>query len=118
MSDSELIEVLWRFKGTPREALEDPELMGLLLPVIRADFAVGRSYVYTPEPPLDCAITVFGGLLDPTTNRDCIEGWREHTKGRFLVRMSPGNHFFLSTLRSLLLEAITRDLHQYMKDST
>jgi medium-chain acyl-[acyl-carrier-protein] hydrolase len=118
LSDSELVEVLLRFNGTPKEAFEDPELLQLILPVIRADFTVGKSYTYAPEPPLDCAITVFGGLLDPTTDRDCIEGWREHTKGRFLVRMFPGDHFFLNTMRSLLLEAIIRDLHQYLKDST
>jgi surfactin synthase thioesterase subunit len=118
VSDSELLEILRRFNGTPLEAFEDQELMQLVLPVIRADFAVGNSYLYIPEPPLECAITALGGLLDPTTDRTCIEGWREHTNGRFLVRMFPADHFFLSTMQSLLHEAISKDLHEYVKELT
>jgi medium-chain acyl-[acyl-carrier-protein] hydrolase len=113
LSDSEFLELLWAYNGTPEEALANPELMELMLPVIRADFSVSQSYVYTPEPPLDCAITAFGGLHDETISRANLEEWREHTRDRFLVRMLPGNHFFLNTERALLLSAISRELYQY-----
>ena len=112
LTDADFEAVLERGEATPKEVLEDPELMELLLPVLRADFAVGQPEILKPEPPLDGPITVFGGLSDLTTKRECLEGWREHTSGRFLVRMLPGGHFFLRDARPLILKAIAAELQQ------
>ena len=110
-SDADLEMVLRQGDGTPKEVLEDPELVELLLPLLRADFAVGKpDSVLRPEPPLDCPITVFGGLADLATPRACLEGWREHTRGRFLLRMVPGGHFFMRDARPLILSAIAKEL--------
>ena len=112
---AELPKMLRRYNGTPEEALEDPELMELVLPVLRADLALCRSYVYTSEPPFSSSITAFGGLQDYGVPRDCLEGWSEHTTGSFVVRMLPGDHFFLNTSRLPLLEAISKELGQDIK---
>jgi len=113
--DSALPEMLRRYNGTPKEALENPELMELVLPVLRADLALCQSYVYTPKPPFSFSITAFGGLDDHGVPRHRIEGWREHTTGPFALRMLPGDHFFLNTARLPLLAAISRELEQDMK---
>jgi medium-chain acyl-[acyl-carrier-protein] hydrolase len=117
LPDSEFLKVLRRSDGTPEEVLENSELMELLLPAVRADYVVCKSYGYTLEPPFGFPITVFGGLDDRGVTRDCIEGWREHTTGSFIMRMLPGNHFFLnlSTSRLHLLEAISKELEQDMR---
>ncbi|HYK19556.1 MAG TPA: thioesterase domain-containing protein, partial [Pyrinomonadaceae bacterium] len=60
-------------------------------------------------------ITAFGGLEDHGVPRCYLEGWREHTTGPFVLRMLPGDHFFLNTSRLLLLEAIAKELEQDMK---
>ena len=60
----EFVEELGRLNGTPREVLEHPELLELLLPILRADFSVCQTYVYAPGEPLDVPITVLGGLED------------------------------------------------------
>jgi surfactin synthase thioesterase subunit len=44
MTDAELFEELRSFAGTPAEALNDPELMELMLPTIRADFKLVETY--------------------------------------------------------------------------
>jgi hypothetical protein len=44
MTDAELLEELRSFAGTPAEALNDPELMELVLPTIRADFKLVETY--------------------------------------------------------------------------
>ena len=113
--DSELPEMLRRNNGTPEEVLENPELMELVLPVLRADVALCKSYVYAPKPPFSFPITAFGGFDDHGVVRRYIEGWREHTTGPFVLRMLPGDHFFLNTSRLLLLEAISKELEQDMK---
>ena len=110
LTDADFEAVLRRGEATPNEVLEDPELMELLLPVLRADFAIGQPSVLEPEPPLNCPITVFGGLADLASKRECLEGWGEHTNGRFLLRMLPGGHFFLRDARALILKAIAAEL--------
>ena len=105
--DSELPEML-------RRQIKNPELRELVLPVLRADLALCKSYIYTPETPFLFPITAFGGLDDHGVPRHCLEGWREHTTGPFVLRMFPGDHFFLDTCRLLLLEAISKELEQDM----
>ena len=110
--DSILPEMLLHHNGTPREALEDPEFVELVLPILHADLTLCRSYIYSPEPPFSFPITAFGGLDDHGVPRHSIEGWREHTTGPFALRMLPGDHFFLNTSRLPLLEAISKELEQ------
>ena len=114
--DSDFSEILRRSNGTPEEVLENPELMELVLPAVRADFALCKSYLYSPEPPFTFPVTAFGGLEDRGVSRECIEGWREHTTGPFVLRMLPGDHFFLNTSARPLLEAIAKELERDVRD--
>jgi medium-chain acyl-[acyl-carrier-protein] hydrolase len=115
-SDSEILGMLRRYNSTLEKALENPELMELVLPLVRADLALCESYVYASEPPFDFPITAFGGLDDQGVTRDCIERWREHTTGPFTVRMFRGDHFFLNAFKSPLLEAISKELEQDVRE--
>lgn len=110
LSDAQLIEILRTYEGTPEDVLQEPELMNLLLPAIRADMELCNTYVCDAEPPLPCPITVFGGLEDHVSRRQCLEGWREYTSAPFTLRMYPGGHFFLNKWERSVLEVICRDL--------
>jgi medium-chain acyl-[acyl-carrier-protein] hydrolase len=107
------IEELRRLNGTPQEVLEHPEMMQLLLPVLRADFELIQTYTYEPGPPLACPISAFGGLQDFDASRDLLAPWREQTTGAFSLQLLPGDHFFLHTSRHHLLQLISRELHQH-----
>ncbi|HVF55642.1 MAG TPA: thioesterase domain-containing protein [Pyrinomonadaceae bacterium] len=111
LPDEEFVEELHNLGGTPKEVLEHPELLRLMMPVVRADFEVSQTYRYTSEPPLDCPFTVFGGLEDVDASRERLEAWREHTSGAFSLRMFPGNHFFLNTAEPLLLRTLASILY-------
>jgi medium-chain acyl-[acyl-carrier-protein] hydrolase len=115
LADAALIEILQRYEGTPREVLNDPELMQLFLPIIRADMALCDSYVYEPGPPLDCPVTVFGGLGDPVCSRPCLESWQEHTQGPFTLRMLPGGHFFINNWVGHVIEIIEKELRAALR---
>lgn len=108
----ELIEQLRELNGTPPEVLDHAELLELMLPILRADFAACETYQHAPGPPLRCPLTAFGGLRDTHITRDMLDAWRAQTGGPFAVRMFPGDHFFLNSDRQLLLTAIARDLSQ------
>lgn len=104
------LDELRRYNGTPEAVLENKELMQLLLPILRADFAVLETYVYATEPPLGCPITAFGGLQDCKVSCDDIEAWRNQTSTSFSLQMLPGDHFFLNSAQALLLQSLTRQL--------
>jgi len=107
----EFLDELRRLNGTPPEVLEHPELMQMMAPILRADFSVTQNYEYVDQPRLNCPISAFGGLHDSEMSYDNLEAWREQTNDTFVLRMIPGDHFFLNTARPLLLRIISRELH-------
>jgi medium-chain acyl-[acyl-carrier-protein] hydrolase len=104
------IEKLRSFNGTPPEVLENAELISLMLPMLRADFAVLEDYRYTEEAPLGCGISAFGGLQDEEASREELDGWREQTSADFTLQIFPGGHFFLHTAQARLLQLIAAQL--------
>jgi medium-chain acyl-[acyl-carrier-protein] hydrolase len=112
LPDGEFLAELRRLNGIPGKVLEDMELMQVMLPILRADFAVYETYVYATEPQLDCPISSFGGLHDHRVSRGDLEAWRSQTNASFSLQMFPGDHFFLNTTPSLLLEALSQVLRR------
>jgi medium-chain acyl-[acyl-carrier-protein] hydrolase len=110
LPDAEFIEELQRLGGTPREALAHPELMQLMLPLLRADFEAIQTYAYAPGPPLHCPVTAFGGLEDEDVSREQLEAWREQTDARFDAHLLPGDHFFLHSAQARLLAILSGEL--------
>jgi medium-chain acyl-[acyl-carrier-protein] hydrolase len=108
------LEALRRLGGTPAEILDHAEFMELMLPVLRADFAVAETYVYEPREPLGLSISAFGGLEDRVTSLEDLAAWQAQTCGPFRLRMVPGNHFFLDTARAMLLQSISEDLNDLL----
>ena len=109
-SEAQFVEALRRLEGTPREVLDNPNLMQLILPALREDAAIYRNYIYAEEPPLDCPIRAYGGAEDPNVRREHLEGWAIETTAVFAVRVFPGGHFYLRTDRQEFLAALARDL--------
>lgn len=113
LSDADLKEHLRLLNGTPRELLEHPELMELMLPLLRADLEVNENYNYTDEPPFDCPVSAYGGLQDLEVSREDLDAWREHTASAFNLRLFDGDHFFLHHSEALLLNVLARDLFRH-----
>lgn len=107
LAEPELIEELRRMNGTPQEVLDHAELMELMLPIIRDDLSVCQTYEYSPEPPLSCDITAFGGLQDPGVSEAAVNAWREQTMGNFANEMIEGDHFFIHNAVPQVLKMIS-----------
>jgi surfactin synthase thioesterase subunit len=106
VTDAALMAWLRAKGGTPPEVLQEPGLMALVLPVLRADRSVCASYVHAPESPLACAITVFGGVDDEESAPGFLEAWRTHTVRGTRLKKFPGGHFFLHAYAGALLAEI------------
>lgn len=110
LPDADLIEELHQLNGTPPEVLVHPELIELLLPVVRADFEAVETYSFVKEAPLSCPIFVYGGLSDPEVSREDLEEWRSQTSNTFSLRLFSGDHFYLHSYRAALTASLVRDL--------
>jgi surfactin synthase thioesterase subunit len=115
LPDAEFLARLRELGGTPEEVLQDPELMELFMPVLRADFAVCETYCYTNAAPLDCPISVFGANDDRKVSREELSAWRAQSSKSFSLRMFPGDHFFLLSSRVPVLLALAQELKQLFR---
>lgn len=114
LPDGEFFDELRRLNGTPKQVLEHSELMAFIGPLLRADFEICGTYLYSQKSPLECPITAFGGISDNELPREKIEAWREYTSGPFSMRMLPGDHFFLHTAQPEMILTIARQLLRQM----
>jgi medium-chain acyl-[acyl-carrier-protein] hydrolase len=110
LPEAEFVDKLRELNGTPEEVLQHPELMQMMIPLLRADFQVNETYDFAPEEPLACPISALGGVGDPEVSRDHLEAWKEHTSGPFSVRMFEGDHFYIDQRQSTLFQAVGQDL--------
>lgn len=104
LPEAEFLRELRHLNGTPEEILNNHELMEILTPVLRADFAVLETYIYTREAPLNCPISVFGGLQDQEVQIEQLEAWQAQTLNSFSLKMLPGDHFFIHSSQTFLPE--------------
>ena len=118
LSDPDLAAAVERTWGPlPAEVHEDPDLLALVLAGLRPDLEIVHDYRFTPGEPLACPVSVLGGLEDEDDEQQLAQ-WRQHTTGRFDLRMFPGDHFyyrenhnaFLSDLAASLSECAERAL--------
>ncbi|MFR9674845.1 thioesterase II family protein [Streptomyces sp. TR06-5] len=107
LPDDEFRLRLHELAGTPKEVIDNDDLMELLIPVLRADFTAVNTYrLGSPWLRLNCPLTVFGGLDDPEAPPHTLRAWQHRSTGPFRLRLLPGDHFFLHTEQSLLIDAV------------
>ena len=104
------LDKLKNLNGTPREVLENPELMQLFSSILRADFEIVQTYEYQLGEPLPCPITVYGGLEDEHVPSESCHAWGKQTSAGYKVRMFKGDHFFIRNPGPEFINAFQRDL--------
>jgi medium-chain acyl-[acyl-carrier-protein] hydrolase len=109
-SEEELLDQLRRLEGIPAEVLEEPELLRLALPSLRADTRLYRKYIYTPGEPLEIPIFAYAGRSDPNVPISHVDAWREQTRAGFCCRQFDGGHFYLRSSQEAFLASLARDL--------
>ncbi len=110
LPDDEFCDHLREMNGTPVEVLANPELMQLLLPLLRGDFELNDTHEPQLQPLLACPVTVYGGLEDVEVSRSDLSAWQDVTTGKYKLRMFAGDHFFLHDGRASLIGAVAEDL--------
>jgi len=98
----------------PQELWENPDVLDIIMPVLRADMRLCDGYVYRPEPPLACPIHAFAGQCDRSSPPAAVEAWREQTSGTFDLEVCEGAHFFVNDALGKLQKTIVSRLERLM----
>ncbi|WP_051818844.1 MULTISPECIES: thioesterase II family protein [Streptomyces] len=95
--DAALLADVRRRGGPLAPALDDPDLVELVLPALRADYALLEDYAAKARAErLDLPVAAFYGEADPDVPADAVLAWADvAARGAFTSRAFPGDHFYL-----------------------
>lgn len=113
LPDSGIINELGLLNGTDSLLLADAELLGMILPAIRADYKAVETHLHQPGPRLRCGIHTVLGDADPRVTVDEARGWAEHTSGNFQLSVFKGGHFYLKEEQDALVTTIVDRLSEF-----
>ena len=102
LPDTEFVQKIQeKYSGIPTILIENPAMLALFIPIIRADLTIVETYKYKQEPPLSCPITVIRGDSDHLINDTGLAAWREQTHKTYNSISLAGDHFSLLTNHEL-----------------
>lgn len=107
LPDDAFLSRLATLNGTPREILDNRELMEILLPALRADFRIADTY-HTEARRLRAPVAALAGLDDPEVSYPDLLAWRELTDRFIGVDYLAGDHFFINQTPGVVIERVRR----------
>ncbi|SFJ02369.1 Surfactin synthase thioesterase subunit [Streptosporangium canum] len=117
MNDDEFITALRVIDATPPAVLENDELMRLIMPTLRADFAVAERWRHRPAPPLPVPVTVVHGDADAGCTTEDAAAWQQECGvDGFTMHTMAGGHFFFRPDPSELVTVVARALDRARTD--
>lgn len=110
LPEPQFIGALHKLGGMPDALLGQPELLQMLLPVLRADLRLAERYERPAVPPLPVPVMAFAGADDPMTDDHGMLAWKRETTSTCELVFLEGGHFFLDRpqFASALTERIAR----------
>lgn len=95
-----------RYGAIPDAVRNEPELLALLLPVVRADIRAVETYRPSRSTKVRCPVDVYGGDADTHPFPDQLPRWERVADAPVRVQLFSGDHFYLNAQR----EALTADI--------
>lgn len=108
--DAELVAEVRLLGGTDQSMLDNPDVLEMVLPALRADYRALAGYRWHGGEPLTAPITALVGDSDPMVPVQEVRTWREHTSGDFALEVFPGGHFYLADQVGRVAGAVTEGL--------
>ena len=112
MAEAEFEARVLELNGHSPDLAGNPELLSLILPVVRADLQVIESFQMPSKPFLTCPVSAFGGDNDPRSPPVSLMGWAAVTTGSFEVHTVSGDHFFVHNNGAHVARKISQILTQ------
>jgi surfactin synthase thioesterase subunit len=94
-TDAEILASLRSHGVAPEEFFQQPDLLELVLPGLRADYRMALGYRYRRGPKLSAPVFALGGTHDPAVPAEGLAAWAEESEGDCRTRMWEGGHMYL-----------------------
>ncbi|AZQ72791.1 thioesterase [Streptomyces luteoverticillatus] len=94
-TDAHVLSAIRRLGGTTGGVFQDPDLLAMVMPALRADYRAIGAYAWTPGAPLNVPFTVLIGDNDPVVTVEEASDWRGFSAARTDVHVFSGGHFYL-----------------------
>ncbi len=104
------VNELKKMNGIANELLEHTELMDLMIPIIKNDYAVCENYTYQGKEKINVPITAFGGRYDKDIHENDLIKWAEVTNHDFNHYLIEGGHFFITKEKENFIKLFTNIL--------
>lgn len=117
LAEDELVAGLRGYGATASEVFEHPELLALLLPMVRADFRLHETYRFPGHRTLACPLTAIAASDDRHVPEEDMLGWGDKTTGPFAHRRVAGGHFYLLENPDLPLAEIQATIRNIAADT-
>ncbi|MBB5516324.1 surfactin synthase thioesterase subunit [Rubricella aquisinus] len=102
------------YGGTPAEIFEHPELMDLVEPMLRGDFAMAFEPLPRFAHPLDMPIIAIAGQIDPHAAPDQMRQWQVETEGPFDEYALAGGHFVIQSAPDIFANTVLSAIRKYI----
>ncbi len=115
LPDDKFREKILDLGGTPKEFFEHPELLEVLLPMLKSDFKIAETFSSSAEiTPFDYDINVLIGKEEDVTAEQ-MHGWKEHTSRICTMYYFEGGHFFINEEMEKVVDIVNNTVKQLKK---
>ncbi|KAA3647730.1 MAG: thioesterase [Chloroflexi bacterium] len=107
LDDAVFVNQIKELNGTPEAIFASQELLNMMIPILRADFAMAETYALEKKPLLDIPIVGMSGNRDVRNTQKDMAAWANFTSGIFVNVSFPGDHFFIQSQEAALTNIIS-----------
>ena len=108
--DDDIIARASGLSDASARVLAESELKSIILPILRADFALCQDYKTAAKRRLGCRVVAFAGEDDQTVPIEHMQAWERWTHSDFELRIFPGGHLFILEHAESLCDEVARQL--------
>lgn len=108
MTDEQFIAHIRTLGGLPPAMLEEPKLLRLILPMLRADITAIDSYRHMERDPLPVPITMMFGSRE-TALMASVRDWQQETSLPLRLKRIDGGHFFIFEKTQETVKILTQE---------
>ena len=117
LTDDEFVEeMIYRYDGIPQLLLNEPELLALFMPAMKADLRLTEMYVYKPEVPFSFPLHILSGKNDTRLTQDLLMPWADQTTAAAPLKYFDGGHFFVRDSCAEVTDYVSRILQKFMAE--
>ncbi|MFJ5772724.1 thioesterase II family protein [Streptomyces sp. NPDC093094] len=113
-TDENILDEIRRLSGTDARVLSDEDLVRMILPSLRSDYAAVTAYRAEPGARVPYPVLALIGDADPQVPVEDARAWREHTDSEdFELRVFPGGHFYLNDQPEAVIDTVRRHIARW-----